>query len=116
MVYSLSYFIVLSSNAILKIKRIFIKEKFAGLGILRSSKIESELYPLFTLQSDKFITCRDVSCITQQLLCSANSSGSSTAVTVTELVLPQQLDCQIILIRTLPEILRRAASQISWAQ
>ena len=37
MVYSLSYFIVLSSNAILK--RIFIKEKFAGLGIIRSSKI-----------------------------------------------------------------------------
>ena len=40
MVYSLSYFIVLSSNAILKIKRIFIKEKFAGLGIIRSSKIQ----------------------------------------------------------------------------
>ena len=44
-----------------------------------------------------------MSCITQQLLCSANSTesstGSSTAVTVTELVLLQQLDCQIILLR-----------------
>ena len=93
--------------------------------------------PLFTLQSGKFITRRDVSSITQQLLRSANLDwefysshcyriGAATAAAAAA-GLPDHLIKTLghwrssayqgyIHVRTSPDILRRAASQISWAQ
>ena len=90
--------------------------------------------PLFTLQSGKYITRRDVSSITQQLLRSANLDwerysshsyrvGAATAAAAAGL--PDHLiktlgrwrsSAYQGYIRTSPEILRTATSQISRAQ